>query len=121
TAPLRGSSFPIYPLEIAVNQILPSASAANPCGPDDGVLRGNSLNLPLTGSSRPNLLAACPVYQSDATGATAGSCGRDPGAGTSNSRIVTRGSAAIRIVTAQQTDTETRMDLRAAIWQLLHA
>jgi hypothetical protein len=37
----------------------------------------------------PNLFAACPVYHSEPSGASAGSCGRDFGVGTSYSRICT--------------------------------
>src|SRR2546430_17470912 len=88
----------MYPLEIAVNQILPWGSATNPWGPEPGVLSGNSLNFPVAGSSRPSLFAICPVYQSEPSGATAGSWGRESGVGTSNSLIVTLGDAAIRAV-----------------------
>src|SRR5437870_5449671 len=83
--------------------MLPSLSATKPCGPEPGVFSGYSLNSPLFGSSRPSLFASCPVYQSEPSGATAGSCGRDFGVGTSNSLIVTLGDAAIRaVLTATQ-------------------
>src|SRR5229473_7537 len=69
--------------------MFPSLSATSPCGPELGVLRGYSLNSPVFGSSRPNLFAPCPVYQSEPSGATAGSWGRDFGVGTSYSWIST--------------------------------
>src|SRR5579864_8316206 len=69
--------------------MLPSLSATRPCGPVLGVFRGYSLNSPVFGSSLPSLLAAWPVYQSEPSGASAGSCGRDLGVGTSYSLIVT--------------------------------
>src|SRR5580692_684135 len=69
--------------------MLPSLSATKPCGPDRGVFRGYSLNSPVLGSSRPSLIAPCPVYQSEPSGASAGSCGRDFGVGTSYSLICT--------------------------------
>ena len=72
-----------------MNQMLPSLSATSPCGPELGVFKGYSLNSPVFGSSRPNLFAPCPVYQSEPSGATAGSCGRDFGVGTSYSWICT--------------------------------
>ena len=52
-----------------------------------GRLQWNSLNTPVFGSSRPSLLAPCPVYQSEPSGASAGSCGRDLAVGTSYSFI----------------------------------
>src|SRR5260370_41772518 len=67
----------------------PSLSATKPCGPELGVVRGYSLNFPVFGSSRPSLFAPCPVYQSEPSGARAGSCGRDFGVGTSYSLICT--------------------------------
>src|SRR5215469_8667456 len=101
----------MYPLEIAVNQILPCGSATRPCGPELGVVSGNSLNFPVAGSSLPSLFAACPVYQSDPSGATAGSWGRDLGVGTSNSLIETCAEAATSIVAARQTATEAKIGL----------
>src|SRR5579864_5717992 len=74
---------------MAVNQIFPSRSATRPCGPEPGVFNGYSLNWPVLGSRRPSLLAPCPVYQSEPSGANAGSCGRDLGVGTSYSLIDT--------------------------------
>src|SRR5579863_2462766 len=74
---------------MAVNQMLPSLSATSPCAPELGVFKGYSLNSPVFGSSRPNLFAPCPVYQSEPSGASAGSCGRDFGVGTSYSWIGT--------------------------------
>src|ERR1700689_346270 len=74
---------------MAVNQMLPSLSETSPCGPELGVFKGYSLNSPVVGSSRPSLFAAWPVYQSDPSGASAGSCGRDFGVGTSYSWICT--------------------------------
>jgi hypothetical protein len=46
-----------------------------------------ALGPPVFGSSRPSLFAACPVYQSEPSGASAGPCGRDLGVGTSYSLI----------------------------------
>src|SRR5437660_7936047 len=69
--------------------MLPSLSATNPCGPELGVFSGYSLNSPVFGSNRPSLFAPCPVYQSEPSGASAGSCGRDFGVGTSYSLIST--------------------------------
>src|SRR5947208_7698762 len=105
----------MYPFEIAVNQMLPCESATKPCGPDPAVLSGNSLNFCVAGSSLPNLLAACPVYQSDPSGATAGSCGRELGVGTSNSLIDTFIEAATRTVTAKVTQAGTSMSFRTRI------
>src|SRR5437868_13303452 len=95
--------------------MLPSRSATRPCGPESGVLSGYSLKCPVVGSSRPNLLAACPVYQSDPSGATAGSCGRELGVGTSNSLIDTFIEAATRTVTAKVTQAGTSMSFRTRI------
>ena len=47
----------------AVNQMAPCWSATKPCGPEWGVLSEYSWNTPVFGSSRPILLAPCPVYQ----------------------------------------------------------
>src|SRR6266567_8291771 len=69
--------------------MLPSLSAASPCGPESGVFNGYSLISPDFGSSRPSLFANCPVYHNAPSGATAGSCGREFGVGTSYSRMVT--------------------------------
>src|SRR5882724_7935672 len=81
---------------MAVNQMLPSRSATNPCAPEPGVLSGYSLILPVFGSNRPSLFDFCPVYQSDPSGATAGSWGRESGVGSSYSLMTTLGSAAKR-------------------------
>src|SRR5438309_12082093 len=69
--------------------MLPSLSATSPCGPELGVFKGYSLNSPVFGSSRPSLFAPWPVYQSEPSGASAGSCGRDRAVGTSYSLICT--------------------------------
>jgi hypothetical protein len=69
------SSLPMYALKFAVNQMFPSLSATSPCGPELGVFSGNSLNVPVLGSSRPSLFAIWPVHQSAPSRATAGSCG----------------------------------------------
>src|SRR5215471_9875874 len=100
-APDFGSSLPTYPPEIAVNQMFPSLSATNPCGPEFAVFNGYSLNSPVFGSSRPSLFAPCPVYQSAPSGASAGSCGRDLGVGTSYSLIGT-----LKVVTAVDAATK---------------
>ncbi len=63
---------------------------------------------PVTGSKRPSLFAIWPVYQSEPSGATAGSCGRDLGVGTSNSLMDTFGAAAIRAVTIRQINEQIR-------------
>src|SRR5579862_6159506 len=73
--------------------MLPCVSATNPCGPELGVFSVNSLNTPVFGSSRPSLLAPCPVYQSEPSGPRAGSCGRDLAVGTSYSFIFTARTA----------------------------
>src|SRR6516225_4827118 len=80
--------------------MLPSLSATKPCGPEPGAFSGYSLNCPVWGSSRPSLFAPCAVYQSEPSGATAGSCGRDFGVGSSYSligtlRVPTAANAAI--------------------------
>src|SRR5579884_1340774 len=67
----------------------PLLSATNPCGPELGTGSGYSLMWPVAGSSRPSLLAFCPVYQREPSGATAGSWGRDCGVGRAYSLIVT--------------------------------
>src|SRR5882762_4877316 len=69
--------------------MLPSLSATKPWGPESRVFSGYSLNSPVFGSSRPSLFAPWPVYQSEPSGASAGSCGRDRGVGTSYSWICT--------------------------------
>src|SRR5882724_10064337 len=79
---------------MAVNQMLPSRSATNPCAPEPGVLSGYSLILPVFGSNRPSLFDFCPVYQSDPSGATAGSWGRESGVGSSYSLMTTFASEA---------------------------
>src|SRR5580658_454939 len=75
--------------------MLPSLSATSPCGPELGVFKEYSLNSAVFGSRRPNLFAPCPVYQSEPSGASAGSCGRDFGVGTSYSWIRTFSVAAV--------------------------
>src|SRR5262249_13876551 len=75
--------------------MLPSRSATSPCGPESGVFNGYSLNWPVFGSSRTSLLAICPVYQREPSGARAGSWGRDFGVGTSHSLMVTFGGRAV--------------------------
>src|SRR2546425_626844 len=87
--PVFGSSFPMYPLKMAANQMFPCLSATRPCGPESGVLSGYSRNCPVFGSSRPSLLAICSVTQSAPSGLTAGSCGRALGVGTSYSLMDT--------------------------------
>ena len=59
--PVFGSSLPIYPWKLAVNQMFPSLSAASPCGPELGVVVRYSLKAPVFGSSRPKVLAIWPV------------------------------------------------------------
>src|SRR6266536_2684985 len=88
-SPDFGSSFPMYPLKMAANQMFPCLSATRPCGPESGVLSGYSRNCPVFGSSRPSLLAICSVTQSAPSGLTAGSCGRALGVGTSYSLMDT--------------------------------
>src|SRR5438477_525085 len=85
TAPVFGSSLPIKAPVFPVYQMFPSRSSTRPCGPEWGVLRGNSLNRPVFGSSRPSTLFIWPVYQSDPSAVARGSCGRDPGVGTGHS------------------------------------
>src|SRR6266498_4723471 len=85
----------MYALKFAVNQMLPSLSAARPCGPEPSVFSGYSLISPVFGSSLPSLFANWPVYHSAPSAATAGSCGREFGVGTSYSRMVTLRSLVI--------------------------
>src|SRR5262245_58312664 len=85
TSPVFGLSLPIWALKLLVYQILPSLSATKPCGPALGVFRGNYLIVPVWGSNRPSTLANCPVYHREPSGATSGSCGREPGVGTVHS------------------------------------
>src|SRR5216684_1139355 len=80
---------------MAVNQMLPSLSETKPCGPEPAVFSGYCLNFPVFGSSRPSLFAVCPVYQSEPSGASAGSCGRECGVGTSYSLICTFNVSAV--------------------------
>src|SRR5579863_2000320 len=89
TLPVFGSSLPMYALKFAVNQMFPSLSGTNPCGPDPGVFNVYSLNCCVLGSNRPSTLAICPVYQTEPSGANAGSCGREPAVGTCHSLIET--------------------------------
>src|SRR5919204_4941707 len=65
--------------------MFPCESATRPCGPESAVFSGYSFTAPVLGSTRPSLLASWPVYQSAPSGATAGSCGREFGVGTSYS------------------------------------
>src|SRR5215475_11739223 len=97
---------------MAVNQILPCWSATSPCGPDSGVFSGYSLNSPVFGSRRPSLLAICPVYQSEPSGATAGSCGRALGVGTSHSLMETLAGDAATHTAATASTTAHRNALR---------
>src|SRR5215831_14030349 len=99
---------------MAVNQMLPCWSATRPCGPEWGVSSGYSLKAPVCGSRRPSLLAPCPVYQSEPSGARAGSCGRDFGVGTSYSLIDTLSVPAAekaRTVRASGTREDLRSDM----------
>src|SRR5919108_4701965 len=102
----------MYPFEIAVNQILPWPSATKPCGPDPGVF-GRKL-FECAGSRIQSAQFVCCLSgnQSDPSGATAGSCGRDLGVGTSNSLIDTCFEAADRTITARQIPPGTMTDLR---------
>src|SRR5580704_6027483 len=89
TLPVLGSSFPMYALKFAVNQMFLSWSGTKPCGPDPGVFKRYSLNCCVLGSNRPSTLAICPVYQTEPSGANAGSCGLEPAVGTCHSLIAT--------------------------------
>src|SRR5438552_14787025 len=108
---------------MAVNQMLPCSSATSPCGPELGVLSGYSLNLPVLGSRRPSLLAACSVVHRAPSGATAGSCGRALAVGTSNSPMGDfNGATAANAVTVISDNRAVRQDVifpscvRDAIW-----
>src|SRR5438132_13719846 len=79
----------MYPLLLAVNQMLPLLSATRPCGPDPSIGNGYSLICPVVVSTRPSLLANCPVYQSAPSGVASGSCGREPLVGTAHSLKLT--------------------------------
>src|SRR5437588_5116374 len=78
----------MYAPKFAVNHTLPSLSASNPCGPECGG-SSYSLNVSVLGSNRPSTLAIWPVYHTEPSGAYIGSCGRDPGVGTTHSLTVT--------------------------------
>src|SRR5215470_13846751 len=93
--------------------MLPSLSATSPWGPELGVFSGYSLKVPVLGSSRPNLFAPCPVYQSAPSGASAGSCGRDFAVGTSYSLIDTFkvATAAFAAIAATSANHPTRIDI----------
>src|ERR1051325_8102819 len=56
TLPVLGSTLPMRPAELPVNQTLPSLSGCRPCGPAFGVIDENSLNCPVFGSNRPTVL-----------------------------------------------------------------
>src|SRR5437762_8744876 len=88
TSPVFASSLPMYPLKFPVNQMLSSESATSPCGPELSTFRGNSLNAPVDGSTRPILFCICSVNQSAPSIPTAGSCGWAPLVGTSHSLMV---------------------------------
>src|SRR5207248_149760 len=75
TFPVFASTLPMRPAALPVYQMLPSLSGCSPCGPDFAVGRSNSLNCLVAGSKRPMVLACCAVYQTEPSGATAGSCG----------------------------------------------
>src|SRR5437879_12420927 len=95
--------------------MFPSRSATSPCGPDPGVLRGNSLICPVFGSKRPSLFAIWPVYHSDPSGATAGSCGLELGVGTSHSLMETLGFPAAITATTANANHQNEMT-----YELLH-
>src|ERR1700687_5332649 len=86
--PVFGSSLPMKPALLPVNQILPSLSSIRPCGPLCGVFRLYSMIAPVLGSIGPSLLDNCPPHQNAPSLAGAGSCGRDPSVGTSHILIV---------------------------------
>src|SRR5215472_14961757 len=87
TSPVLGSSLPIRPAKLPVNQMLPSLSSARPCGAVCARLSGYSFNSPVLGSRRPSLLESWPVYQTLPSRAAIGSCGREPGVGIGHSWI----------------------------------
>lgn len=86
-SPVFGSSLPISPELLPVNQRLPRLSAVMPCGPVCGVLSLYSLAWPVFWSIRPTTFAVCPEYQIMPSGVAHGSCGREPGVGTGHSVI----------------------------------
>ena len=79
---MRAAALPVY-------QMFPSLSGCRPCGPELGVGSGNSLNCSVFGSKRPTTFARWPVYQTEPSGATAGSCGYGGVLGVSHSSIFT--------------------------------
>src|SRR6188768_4261989 len=85
TSPVFGLSLPTSAFELPVYQMLPSLSTVNPCGPEPGVLSGNSFRSPDRGSTRPSTLDHWPVHQIAPSGVASGSCGRDPSDGTTHS------------------------------------
>src|SRR5258708_20948499 len=74
TMPVDGSSLPIRPALLPVNQMMPDLSSASPCGPVDADFMGYSRIVPVLGSSRPSFLAGCPVHQIELSRAARGSC-----------------------------------------------
>src|SRR4029453_8226412 len=82
--PVLGSSFPIRPRLLPVNQMLPSLSSASPCGPVYGDFRVYSRIAPDLGAIRQSLLAGRPVHHIEPSFAASGSCGREPCVGTSH-------------------------------------
>src|SRR5258706_1474865 len=88
TLPVFGSSLPMWLPKFAAYPILPSLSSMSPCGPAFGG-SGYSLIWCVFGSMRPSRIANCPVYQIAPSGVASGSCGREPGVGTSHSSIDT--------------------------------
>jgi hypothetical protein len=81
--PVFGSSLPISPRLLPVNQMLPSLSSASPCGPLYGDFNTYSRIAPVFGSRRPSLLTSWPVHQIEPSLDARGSCGREPSVGTS--------------------------------------
>ena len=69
--------------------MLPLPSSCRPCGPELAVSSGNSCIAPVTGSTRPSLLANWPVHQIEPSAAGKGSWGREPSVGAIHSLILT--------------------------------
>src|SRR5258708_20001850 len=78
TTPVDGSSLPIRPAVLPVNQMLPDLSSASPCGPVKADFMVYSRIAPVLGSRRPSLLASWPVHQIEPSPAASGSSAPDP-------------------------------------------
>src|ERR1700686_4105128 len=72
----------MWPPQLPPYQMLPSLSLIRPCGPPRTGI-GYSFISPVLGSSRPSRLANWPDHHNAPSGVASGSCGGEPGVGTS--------------------------------------